>query len=73
MAGEWEPTRTLLRRLRWSLVHPLATRLNGDERSRLVGPGVEFAGVREYQPGDDIRRIDWNLTARSNTPFIREA
>ena len=73
MAGEWEPTRTLLRRLRWSLVHPLATRLNGDERSRLVGAGVEFAGVREYQPGDDIRRIDWNLTARSNTPFIREA
>jgi uncharacterized protein (DUF58 family) len=73
MAAEWEPTRTLLRRLHWSLVHPLATRLNGDERSRLVGPGVEFAGVREYQPGDDIRRIDWNLTARSTTPFIREA
>jgi uncharacterized protein (DUF58 family) len=51
----------------------LATRLNGDERSRLVGAGVEFAGVREYQPGDDVRRIDWNLTARSNTPFVREA
>jgi uncharacterized protein (DUF58 family) len=73
MAAEWELTRTLLRRLRWSVVQPLATRLNGDERSKLVGPGVEFAGVREYQPGDDIRRIDWNLTARSNTPFIREA
>ncbi len=73
MAADWEATRTLLRRLRWSIVQPLATRLNGDERSRLVGPGVEFAGVREYQPGDDIRRIDWNLTARSNTPFIREA
>jgi uncharacterized protein (DUF58 family) len=73
MAAEWESTRTLLRRLRWSLVRPLATRLNGDERSRLVGAGVEFAGVREYQPGDDVRRIDWNLTARSNTPFVREA
>jgi uncharacterized protein (DUF58 family) len=73
MAADWESTRTLLRRLRWSIVQPLATRLNGDERSRLVGAGVEFAGVREYQPGDDIRRIDWNLTARSNTPFIREA
>src|ERR1700737_3706605 len=73
MAAEWELTRTLLRRLRWSIIQPLATRLNGDERSRLVGAGVEFAAVREYQPGDDIRRIDWNLTARSNTPYIREA
>jgi uncharacterized protein (DUF58 family) len=73
VAAEWELTRTLLRRLHWSIIQPLATRLNGDERSRLVGAGVEFAAVREYQPGDDIRRIDWNLTARSNTPFIREA
>jgi uncharacterized protein (DUF58 family) len=73
MPPEWEPTRTLLRRLHWSVVRPLATRLNGDERSRLVGPGVEFAGVRDYQPGDDVRRIDWNLTARTNAPFVREA
>src|ERR1700730_2705177 len=73
MAGDWEATRTLLRRLHWSIIQPLATRLNGDERSRLVGPGGEFAGVREYQPGDDIRRIDWNLTARAGTPFVREA
>jgi uncharacterized protein (DUF58 family) len=70
---DWEPTRSLLRRLHWTVVKPLATRLNGDERSRLVGPGVEFAGVRDYQPGDDVRRIDWNLTARTNTPFVREA
>src|ERR1700730_10820107 len=73
MPPEWEPTRMLLRRLRWRVIKPLATRLNGDERSRRVGPGVEFAGVRDYQPGDDIRRIDWNLTARANTPFVREA
>ena len=70
MPPEWEPTRTLLRRLRWTIIKPLATRLNGDERSRLTGPGIEFAGVRDYQPGDDIRRIDWNLTARANTPFV---
>src|SRR6202165_1168951 len=63
----------LLRRRRWSVIKPLATRLNGDERSRRVGAGVEFAGVRDYQPGDDVRRIDWNLTARANSPFVREA
>jgi uncharacterized protein (DUF58 family) len=73
MPPEWEPTRTLLRRLRWAVVRPLARRFNGDERSRLLGPGVEFASVRDYQPGDDVRRIDWNLTARTNTPFVREA
>jgi uncharacterized protein (DUF58 family) len=73
MQPEWERTRTLLRRLHWPLVKPLANRPNGDERSALLGPGVEFATVREYQPGDDVRRIDWNLTARLNTPYVREA
>ena len=73
MQPEWERTRTLLRRLHWPLVKPIANRPNGDERSSLIGPGVEFATVREYQPGDDVRRIDWNLTARLNTPYVREA
>ena len=73
MPPEWEPTRSLLRRLKWTVIKPLATRLDGDERSRQVGPGIEFAGVRDYQPGDDVRRIDWNLTARADTPFVREA
>jgi uncharacterized protein (DUF58 family) len=39
----------------------------------MAGPGVEFAQVREYQAGDDVRRIDWQLTARSDRPYIREA
>jgi uncharacterized protein (DUF58 family) len=73
MQPDWEQTRALVRRLRWTVIEPLARRPNGDERSRLVGPGVEFASVREYQPGDDVRRIDWNLTARLNTPYVREA
>jgi uncharacterized protein (DUF58 family) len=55
------------------VLRPLAQRANGDERSRLSGPGVEFAQVREYQPGDDVRRIDWQLTARSDRPYVREA
>lgn len=73
MHPDWERTRTLVRRLRWPLLKPLAHRPNGDERSRLLGSGVEFAAVREYQPGDDVRRIDWNLTARFNTAYVREA
>jgi uncharacterized protein (DUF58 family) len=65
--------RSLLRRLRWTVLRPLAHRPNGDERSRLSGPGLEFAHVREYLPGDDVRRIDWQLTARSDRPYVREA
>ena len=37
------------------------------------GPGIEFAYVREYQPGDDVRRIDWQLTARMDRAYVREA
>lgn len=73
MPPEQPPVRSLLRRLRWTVLRPLAHRSNGDERSRLAGPGTEFAHVREYQPGDDVRRIDWQLTARSDRPYVREA
>jgi uncharacterized protein (DUF58 family) len=73
MTPESASVRMLLRRLRWTVLRPLARRLNGEERSVLSGPGVEFAQVREYQPGDDIRRIDWQLTARSDRPYVREA
>jgi uncharacterized protein (DUF58 family) len=73
MSAESASVRMLLRRLRWTVLRPLARRLNGEERSLLSGPGVEFAQVREYQPGDDVRRIDWQLTARSDRPYIREA
>jgi len=45
----------------------------GDERSRYRGPGIEYADVREYQPAEDARLIDWNLTARSDRPFVRES
>jgi uncharacterized protein (DUF58 family) len=73
MRPELVSTRLLVRRLRWSVLRPLARRANGDEASRMFGPGIEFAQVREYQPGDDVRRIDWQLTARSDRPFVREA
>ncbi|HXI21868.1 MAG TPA: DUF58 domain-containing protein, partial [Gemmatimonadales bacterium] len=43
----------------------------GDYASTFRGRGVEFAEVREYLPGDDIRTIDWNVTARLGTPYIK--
>ena len=43
----------------------------GQYKSVFRGRGMEFDEVREYQPGDDIRTIDWNVTARSTTPFIK--
>ncbi|MGW8257853.1 MAG: DUF58 domain-containing protein [Thermoguttaceae bacterium] len=43
----------------------------GQYKSVFRGRGMEFDEVREYQPGDDIRTIDWNVTARSGTPYIK--
>ena len=43
----------------------------GEYHSAFKGRGMTFSEVREYQPGDDIRQIDWNVTARSNSPFIK--
>ncbi len=46
--------------------------LGGAYHSRFKGQGIEFDDFREYQPGDDVRFIDWNVTARLNEPFIRK-
>jgi uncharacterized protein (DUF58 family) len=46
--------------------------LQGDYRSLFHGNGVDLATLREYQPGDDVRYIDWNVTARMDTPYVRE-
>lgn len=44
---------------------------SGEYHSVFKGRGMEFSEVREYQPGDDVRAIDWNVTARSGSPFIK--
>lgn len=44
----------------------------GAYRSRLRGPGFDFDEHRVYRAGDDVRRIDWNVTARLNSPYVRE-
>src|SRR3989338_7485317 len=44
----------------------------GEYESIFKGQGIEFADVREYVPGDDIRTIDWDVTARSQHPFVKK-
>lgn len=46
--------------------------LSGRYSSKIRGDGIEFIDLREYQVGDDIRKIDWKVTARENKPFIKE-
>ncbi len=46
--------------------------ISGEYHSSFKGQGMEFDEVREYQPGDDVRQIDWNVTARYGTPFIKK-
>jgi len=62
----------LLQRLDWHVIRRLDGLLQGDYRSLFYGYGVDFADLREYQPGDDIRYIDWNVTARTDTPYVRQ-
>ena len=62
----------LLQRLDWQVIRRLDGLLQGDYRSLFYGYGVDFADLREYQPGDDIRYIDWNVTARMDTPYVRQ-
>ena len=62
----------ILHRLDWKVIRRLDGILQGDYRSLFYGYGVDFADLREYQPGDDIRYMDWNVSARMNAPYIRQ-
>ena len=62
----------ILQRLDWKVIRPLDGILQGDYRSLFYGAGLDLADLREYQFGDDIRHIDWNVTARMNTPYVRQ-
>ena len=62
---------SFLRALELSIGRRMEGLLAGDYRSILLGEGTELAQVRPYVPGDDVRRIDWNVTARTRVPHVR--
>ena len=62
----------LLHRLDWKVIRRLDGLLQGDYRTLFYGQGIDFADLREYQPPDDVRHIDWNVTARMNNPYVRQ-
>lgn len=59
-------------RIEWAAARRLDGILQGDYRTLFKGAGIMLADLREYQPRDDVRFIDWNVTARMATPYIRE-
>jgi uncharacterized protein (DUF58 family) len=67
-----ETPESVLRRLEFKVVRRLDGLLFGDYTGVFYGPSLDLAEVREYQPGDEIRRIDWNLTARMHRLFVRQ-
>lgn len=60
-----------VRRLRLRARRRVNDLLAGEYHSAFKGRGIEFADVREYQPGDDVRTIDWKVTARSGKAFVK--
>jgi uncharacterized protein (DUF58 family) len=60
-----------LRRLQLRARRAVANLLGGEYHSVFKGTGLAFADVRAYQPGDDVRAIDWNVTARMGQPFLK--
>jgi len=62
----------LLRRLEWHVVRRLDGRLQGAYRTLFRGTGIDFAALRPYTPEDDVRHIDWNVTARLDEPYVRQ-
>jgi uncharacterized protein (DUF58 family) len=62
----------LLQQLEWTVLRRLDGLLQGDHKTLFRGAGLELADLREYQTHDDVRHIDWNVTARMQTPYVRE-
>jgi uncharacterized protein (DUF58 family) len=63
---------SLLRRLEWTVLRRLDGLLHGSYRTLFRGAGLDLADVREYQPQDDVRHIDWNVTARLQSLHVRQ-
>jgi len=68
-----DPTpESVLRRLEWTVIRRLDGVLHGDYRTLFRGYGLDLADLHEYAHGDDVRHIDWNVTARLQVPYVRE-
>jgi uncharacterized protein (DUF58 family) len=63
---------SVLKRIDWHIVRRLDGLLQGDYRSLFTGQGYDLAEVREYQAEDDVRYMDWNVTARMDHPYVRQ-
>ncbi len=72
MAAASASPERILQRLDWQVIRRLDGILQGNYRSLFLGYGLDFADLREYQYTDDVRYIDWNVTARMNEPYIRQ-
>ena len=70
-ALESEGAEHVLRRLEWTVIRRLDGLLQGDYRTLLRGSGIDLADLRDYQHHDDVRHIDWNVTARLQVPHVR--
>ena len=62
----------LLRRLEWTILRRLDGAIHGNYRTLFRGFGMDLAELREYQYGDDVRHMDWNVTARTGQPHVRQ-
>jgi uncharacterized protein (DUF58 family) len=69
--SESQRAEAVLRRLEWTVIRRLDGLLQGDYRSLFRGFGLDLADLREYQTYDDVRHIDWNVTARTQIPHVR--
>ena len=72
MSGSRPDPEKLLQRLEWTVIRRLDGLLHGNYRTLFRGFGLDLADLREYQYQDDVRKIDWNVTARLQTPYVRE-
>ena len=70
--GTSRVTERLLARLEWQVVRRLDGRLQGAHRTHFYGTGIDVADLRPYTAEDDVRHIDWNVTARLDEPYIRQ-
>jgi uncharacterized protein (DUF58 family) len=71
MSASPRQAESLLTRLEWTVIRRLDGLLQGDYRTLFRGIGLDFADLREYQSHDDVRHIDWNVTARTQVTHVR--